>query len=703
MQALNKEFRHYLIDESPDCIKVLDLQGQLLYMNPGGQKTMEIDDFSQCREVPWADFWQAAEKEKVYEAINKAKAGGTGTFQAFCPTAKGTPKWWDVLVAPMFNSTGEIEHLLVVSRDMTARKQVDEALEFLADASHILSSSLDYKTTLKQITGLVLPRLADFCFFDVLLPDATLQRVALAHAQPAQAEQFDQAFQSAPPLTATHHPVIRVLTTGRAEIVFHVDEDWMQQIATSPEHLEVIHNLHIQSLISLPLIARGRTIGVLTCCVSSLSGRHYTPYHVTLATELADRAALAIDNARLYYEAQEELRTRRQLEEERTQLLVREHAALTELDHFFSLSLDLLCVFKLDGSFKKINAAFERTLGYSQQELFAHPFSLWVHPDDQELYQQALQQLKMGIPLHYFEHRCCTKDGSLIWIAWTALPVVEEDIIYAVGHDITEYKEREEQKDTFISMAGHELRTPLTAIKASLQLAVRRIQQHLNRTEALSDESQAIIHEILPLLLRAQRQTTMQTRLIDDLLDALRIQSDKLHIEPTSCDLLSIVREVVEDQRSVTPTRTITLDLPTTETVPVMVDAGRIGQVLSNYIINALKYSEETQPISVGVTTTEQETRVWVRDHGSGLSREAQEQIWDRFYQVRGSQKSSGSRGAGLGLGLYICRALIARHGGQVGVESTPGQGSTFWFALPTTRTEEALANSQVPVAQDGS
>jgi PAS domain S-box-containing protein len=487
MQAPNEAFQHYLIDESPDCIKVLDLQGRLLYMNPGGQLTMEIDDFTQCKDTLWIDFWHGKEKEKVYEAVSKAKAGRAGSFQAFCPTGKGTPKWWDVLVAPMFNSAGEIEHLLAVSRDMTARKQVQ--------------------------------------------------------------------------------------------------------------------------------------------------------------------------------------------------------AAHAELDHFFSLSLDLLCVLRLDGSFKKMNATFERVLGYSQQELFANPFPLWVHPDDLESCRKAFQQLRMGIPLHYFEHRYRTKEGSFIWVAWTALPVVEEDLIYAVGRNITEQKQREQQKDFFISMTSHELRTPLTAIKTSLQLAMRRIQKFLNRSEGLSSENQTIVNDVLPLLSSALRQTTVQTRLIDDLLDASRIQSDKLHIALARCDLLDIVREVVKDQRSVTPTRTITLDLPELPSIPVMVDAGRIGQVLSNYVTNALKYSEETQPVNVGVTVTEQEVRVWVRDNGPGLSREAQEHIWERFYQVRGNQKHPTSGGAGLELGLHICQALIARHSGEVGVESIPGHGSTFWFTVLAART----------------
>jgi hypothetical protein len=104
--------------------------------------------------------------------------------------------------------------------------------------------------------------------------------------------------------------------------------------------------------------------------------------------------------------------------------------------------------------------------------------------------------------------------------------------------------------------------------------------------------------------------------------------------------------------------------------------------VVTNYLTNAIRYSSADQPIHIGLSIREDMARVWVRDQGPGLSAEAQKELWQRFHQVKDIPVQSGS-GKGLGLGLYICQMLIAQHQGEVGVESTPGEGSTFWFTLP--------------------
>jgi len=114
----------------------------------------------------------------------------------------------------------------------------------------------------------------------------------------------------------------------------------------------------------------------------------------------------------------------------------------------------------------------------------------------------------------------------------------------------------------------------------------------------------------------------------------------------------------------------------------VVVDADRLGQVVTNYLTNALKYSPTYRPVAVGLDIEEKWAQVWVRDEGPGLPPEEQEAIWERFHRVKGIEVQSGS-GIGLGLGLYICRTIIERHQGQIGVESAPGQGSTFWFTVP--------------------
>ena len=127
--------------------------------------------------------------------------------------------------------------------------------------------------------------------------------------------------------------------------------------------------------------------------------------------------------------------------------------------------------------------------------------------------------------------------------------------------------------------------------------------------------------------------------------------------------------------------RDIELVLPSVEVVPVIVDADRIGQVLTNYLANAFKFAPTDQVIAVRLEMEVGSVRVVVRDQGPGLTLEQQQLVWEKFYQVAAPGHRRPDRG--LGLGLAIAKAIIEEHHGQVGVESAPGQGATFWFTLP--------------------
>ncbi len=128
-QALRRseEFNARIIESSSDCIKVLDLEGRLLYVNPSGQKLLEMCDFAPYQNSDWVSFWGCGEQPQARAAIAKALAGGVGAFQGFCPTTQGTPKWWDVVVTPITDAEGRVERLLCTSRDITERKHAEEA------------------------------------------------------------------------------------------------------------------------------------------------------------------------------------------------------------------------------------------------------------------------------------------------------------------------------------------------------------------------------------------------------------------------------------------------------------------------------------------------------------------------------------------------------------------------------------------------
>jgi signal transduction histidine kinase len=241
-------------------------------------------------------------------------------------------------------------------------------------------------------------------------------------------------------------------------------------------------------------------------------------------------------------------------------------------------------------------------------------------------------------------------------------------------------RETNARTDEFLSIASHELRSPLTSLKAALQLGKRRLRR-LGEQPQPVDDLLSQIEVVQGLLSTAEQQVDRQDRLVGDLLDVSRIRANKLEFRLAPCDLVSIVSDTVDEQRLSWPDRSITLDAPA-EPLMLEADEQRIGQVVTNFLTNALKYSPPDAPVAVSLRVEGDLARVAVRDQGPGLSAEQQAHIWDRFHRVPGIKQQSGS-GAGLGLGLHISRTIIEYHDGAMGITSAPRQGSTFWFTLP--------------------
>ncbi len=238
--------------------------------------------------------------------------------------------------------------------------------------------------------------------------------------------------------------------------------------------------------------------------------------------------------------------------------------------------------------------------------------------------------------------------------------------------------------DTFLGVTGHELRTPLTALNLNLQLTRRRIQH----AEASPDPA-ALVEPLRASFLTTEKQVERLERMVQDLVDISRIQAGKLELRRKWVDLVTLVHEAVEGQRQAVSDRCITFHAPAEVPVLVYADPGRLEQVVTNYLTNALKYSPAERPIEVGVEVEPRRGRVWVRDQGPGLTVEEQQRIWQPFHRVQGIEAQQGI-GVGLGLGLHICRLIVEQHGGQAGVDSVPGLGSTFWFTVPVGSPSEA-------------
>lgn len=321
------------------------------------------------------------------------------------------------------------------------------------------------------------------------------------------------------------------------------------------------------------------------------------------------------------------------------------------------------------------------------QEDFAYYRSL-IHPEDREQVFSLFSEHYYAKTPHKLEYRLVWPDGSIHWIVDQGRFLFDQQgnpvRLIGVTWDITALKQLERQKDEFFCQIGHELRTPLTALKGNLQLIERHLRRWLPAHESsLVEEEKLLLQRLRRWNEQALRQACVENRLIENLLDASTLQTARLHLALEPCNLVQVVSSAVNDLQMVMPPHTLFYEACEHSDIPVMVDEARVGQVITQYVKNALPAATERSPIMVGISLGENAARVWVKDAGPGLSCEQQVSIWNLLCPASGLTGSQCLGGSGLGLGLYLCRELIRLHRGQIGVESVPGEGSTFWFTLP--------------------
>lgn len=206
--------------------------------------------------------------------------------------------------APLFDERGQVRGGVGAFLDITERKRVEQAQRFLAQASNVLTASLEAKTVLENLAQLTIPFLADWCTVDLLDEDHQLQRVAVADGEPTKVEQVWELWRQYPPDPDAAYGVSQVVRTGRSEFYPEITDAQLVEIARDADHLAYLRAVGLRSMMIVPLRARERTLGAITF-VASRPGRHFTQADLILAEDLAQRAALAVDNAHLYQAAQE--------------------------------------------------------------------------------------------------------------------------------------------------------------------------------------------------------------------------------------------------------------------------------------------------------------------------------------------------------------------------------------------------------------
>ncbi len=245
-----------------------------------------------------------------------------------------------------------------------------------------------------------------------------------------------------------------------------------------------------------------------------------------------------------------------------------------------------------------------------------------------------------------------------------------------------EEAELRQKMDAFLILTSHELRTPLTLLQLQLQMMQRSVVSAQANSGSDGARLGHIWQQRHEQINKALEYWERLNRLVNNLLELARLQMDHAVCRLQGIDLPSLLLNRVEQQRQSAPYPSIDVLLSSDAAVQVIADPHQIDHVLKNYLENAIKFSPEGTCVTVGTSLEGTYARVWVRDQGPGLPTAEQGHIWECFYRAPGVQVQRGSS-MGLGIGLYLCREIIQDHHGAVGVESAPGQGSTFWFTLP--------------------
>lgn len=344
-------------------------------------------------------------------------------------------------------------------------------------------------------------------------------------------------------------------------------------------------------------------------------------------------------------------------------------AAIYLLAAIVESSDDAILSKDLSGVITSWNSSAEKLYGYKRNEIIGRKVRVLYPPEKQAEFVEILKIIKGGGRVEHFDTVRMRKDGTRVEVSVSVSPILGPNgrMIGAssIARDITERKELDKRKDEFISVASHELKTPVTTIKAFNQVI----------SSYLKDKNDPILRSYFE---KMSDNVDRLVGLLNDLLDVSKIQSGKLELKMEKFDLDKLVKEIAFDLTNLDNSHKIIIKEGSGKKITA--DRYRVGQVLINLISNAIKYSPRSDKVYVSVRDLKDGVRVGVRDYGIGISLKDQKRIFERFFQVDNKIRESFS---GLGLGLYISNEIVRRHGGEIGVKSTKGVGSTFSFILP--------------------
>ena len=516
-----------------------------------------------------------------------------------------------------------------------------ERFAFIAEASELLSTSMEYEETLERLAQLAVPRLADWCSIDMVGEGGAIERLVVAHEDPEKVRWAQELQERYPPDLDSAHGVGYVIRTGEPEFLPEIPREFLDDVIGDDEELRrIVNELGLHSTICVPLSARGRVLGALTL-IAAETHPPYTQGDFALAIELARRAGILVDNARLFRVAEQGANAARAL----------------------AYVADGVVLLDREGLVRHWNPAAAAITGVTEDEALGHPVeellpaweSLFAHVPLVQTGEQAAQPVTVPMMIQ----------GRERWVSASGVDF-GEGTVYAL-RDVTDEHALETARAEFVATASHELRTPLAAVYGAIR-TLRRDDLQLSR-----DDEDAFLEMI-------ESEAGHLSQIVDQILLAGQLDADAVEIELTDCDPAVIASSVIESASVSLPVG-VSLRMTQNGKQRIVCDENKLRQVLANLIDNAVKYSPDGGEVEVRLAAETGECQIEVADEGLGIPSSELERIFEKFYRLDPQQ----TRGVGgSGLGLYICRELVERMNGRLEVDSEPGRGSCFTVALPT-------------------
>jgi signal transduction histidine kinase/transcriptional regulator with GAF, ATPase, and Fis domain len=521
-----------------------------------------------------------------------------------------------------------------------AERALRQRMTFLADASELLGSSLDYEATLSQLARLAVPEMATWCSVDMVGSDGSIQRLAVAHEDPERAAWAERLGEEYPPDPDQPMGVPNVIRTMTAEFVPEITDELLVEAVQGDERLlQIVRELGLRSAITVPLIARGRALGALSLIRDETAPR-YTELDLDLAAELARRAASAVDNAILYREAERRGDASR---------------ALAHVD-------DGVVLLDENGAVVSINPAAARILATAEAAVVGESalgsIRGWAEIEDNARPEPGGTRGPVTLPL-------VLADGTERWISVSGVDF-GDGAVYAL-RDVTEERLLERTRSDFVATASHELRTPLAAVLGAVKT--------LRRADVSFDAHQ---REMLMDMIDSEAERL--SGIVGQILLTGQLDAGRLPLEHERFDPVALTKSVVDSAELHLP-KGIELRVRADQDVPAVAgDENQLRQVISNLVDNAIKYSPQGGDVELRLNRNGQFARIEVVDSGLGIPRDEHNRIFEKFYRL----DPALTRGVdGTGLGLYISKELVERMNGRISVDSEPGRGSTFVVEVP--------------------